>query len=127
MLQANNLLRESDSSTPFEDYSIFLYRQSAPQFNDRVKELEQKLLYPVRECKTRIRKCVAMRNVLLFSLIKILTFFADKRSKLLCSELQLLLRLHIFFNRIHTKFIIVRFLHNSFWVFEETFQWFFFG
>lgn len=49
MLQANTLLRESDSSSPFEDYSIFLYRQSAPEFNDRVKELERKLLYPVRE------------------------------------------------------------------------------
>ncbi|XP_037045702.1 F-actin-monooxygenase Mical isoform X2 [Bradysia coprophila] len=49
MLQANTLLRESDSSSPFEDYSIFLYRQSAPEFNDRVKELERKLLYPDRE------------------------------------------------------------------------------
>ncbi|KAJ6638608.1 [F-actin]-monooxygenase Mical [Pseudolycoriella hygida] len=49
MLQANTLLRESDSSSPFEDYSIFLYRQSAPEFTDRVKELERKLLYPDRE------------------------------------------------------------------------------
>lgn len=56
MLQANNLLRESDSSTPFEDYSIFLYRQSAPQFNDRVKELEQKLLYPVRDKQTNKKR-----------------------------------------------------------------------
>lgn len=49
MLQANTLLRESgDSSSAFEDYSIFLYRQSAPEFGDRVKELERKLLYPVR-------------------------------------------------------------------------------
>lgn len=47
MLQANNFLRENDSSTPFEDYSLFMYRQSAPEFNDRVKELERKLLYPV--------------------------------------------------------------------------------
>lgn len=47
MLQANNYIRETDSSTPFEDYSIFMYRQSAPEFNDRVKELERKLLYPV--------------------------------------------------------------------------------
>lgn len=47
MLQANNYLRETDSATPFDDYSLFLYRQSAPEFNDRVKELERKLLYPV--------------------------------------------------------------------------------
>ena len=50
MLQVNTFLRESDSSSPFEDYSIFLYRQSAPEFNDRVKELENKLRYPVRNC-----------------------------------------------------------------------------
>lgn len=49
MLQANILLREADENTPFEDYSIFMYRQQAPEFNDRVKELERKLLYPVSE------------------------------------------------------------------------------
>ncbi|XP_055616904.1 F-actin-monooxygenase Mical [Toxorhynchites rutilus septentrionalis] len=49
MLQANTLLRESDSSSAFEDYSLFLYRQSAPEFTDRVKELERKLLYPDRD------------------------------------------------------------------------------
>lgn len=48
MLQANNYLRESEDPAAFEDYSIFMYRQNAPEFNDRVKELEQKLLYPVR-------------------------------------------------------------------------------
>lgn len=49
MLQANTLLRESDdSSGAFEDYSLFLYRQQAPVFNDRVKEIEMKLRYPVR-------------------------------------------------------------------------------
>ncbi|XP_030375843.1 F-actin-monooxygenase Mical isoform X1 [Scaptodrosophila lebanonensis] len=51
MLQAGNLLREgaAEDGTPFEDYSIFLYRQQAPVFNDRVKELERKLLFPDRE------------------------------------------------------------------------------
>uniref|UniRef100_A0A1A9VGD2 F-actin monooxygenase n=1 Tax=Glossina austeni TaxID=7395 RepID=A0A1A9VGD2_GLOAU len=49
MLQANTLLRERDDNSPFEDYSIFLYRQQAPEFNDRVKDLERKLLYPDRE------------------------------------------------------------------------------
>lgn len=44
MLQAN-AKREKDE--PFEDYSIFLYRQTAPDFKDRVKDLEQKILYPV--------------------------------------------------------------------------------
>lgn len=55
MLQANNYLRESeDGSAAFEDYSIFMYRQNAPEFTDRVKELEQKLLYPVRtQCRFR--------------------------------------------------------------------------
>lgn len=49
MLQANNYLRDSeDGSEAFEDYSIFMYRQNAPEFTDRVKELERKLLYPVR-------------------------------------------------------------------------------
>lgn len=49
MLQANNYLRENeDSEAAFEDYSIYMYRQNAPEFNSRVKELEQKLLYPVR-------------------------------------------------------------------------------
>jgi hypothetical protein len=50
MLQVNTFLRESDSSSPFEDYSLYLYRQSAPEFNDRVKEMEMKLKYPVRHC-----------------------------------------------------------------------------
>lgn len=50
MLQANNYLRESEDSEAFEDYSIFMYRQNAPEFTDRVKELERKLLYPVRTC-----------------------------------------------------------------------------
>uniref|UniRef100_A0A182JGE5 Uncharacterized protein n=1 Tax=Anopheles atroparvus TaxID=41427 RepID=A0A182JGE5_ANOAO len=49
MQQANALLRESDSSSAFEDYSLYLYRQSAPVFNDRVRELELKLRYPDRE------------------------------------------------------------------------------
>lgn len=50
MLQAATFLREhDDTATPFEDYSIFLYRQNAADFTDRVKELEQKLLFPVRE------------------------------------------------------------------------------
>lgn len=50
MLQANTFIRESDSSSPFEDYSIFMYRQSAPEFGDRVKDLERKLMYPVSSC-----------------------------------------------------------------------------
>lgn len=49
MLQANNYWRDNeDGSEAFEDYSIFMYRQNAPEFTDRVKELERKLLYPVR-------------------------------------------------------------------------------
>ena len=49
MLQAANYMRENgENSEPFEDYSIYMYRQNAPEFSDRVKELERKLLYPVR-------------------------------------------------------------------------------
>lgn len=42
MLQAN---AKSDNSQPFEDYSIFLYRQTAPKFEDRVKDLEKQFTY----------------------------------------------------------------------------------
>lgn len=49
MLRANNYLRENgDENAPFEDYSIYMYRQNAEEFTDRVKDLEKKLLYPVR-------------------------------------------------------------------------------
>lgn len=48
MLQAN---AKREKSEPFEDYSIFLYRQTAPDFKDRVKDLEQKIIYPDREPK----------------------------------------------------------------------------
>lgn len=50
MLQAANYMREGgeENSEAFEDYSIYMYRQNAPEFSDRVKELERKLLYPVR-------------------------------------------------------------------------------
>ncbi|XP_023034623.1 F-actin-monooxygenase Mical isoform X1 [Drosophila willistoni] len=56
LLQAGKLLREgnaeggvAEDGSSFEDYSIFLYRQQAPVFNDRVKDLERKLLFPDRE------------------------------------------------------------------------------
>lgn len=52
MLQAGKLLRgenDPDENSPFEDYSIYMYRQQAPEFKDRVKELEQKLMHPVRD------------------------------------------------------------------------------
>ncbi|XP_012156072.1 F-actin-monooxygenase Mical isoform X2 [Ceratitis capitata] len=48
MLQVNTLLRETDDPTAFDDYSLFIYRQQAPEFNDRVKDLERKLLFPDR-------------------------------------------------------------------------------
>lgn len=66
MLQANSLLREPENSTPFEDYSIYMYRQSAPQFNDRVKELERKLLYPV----SKLMECGMKTNDSVFYLIE---------------------------------------------------------
>lgn len=46
MLQSNC---KPDHSEPFEDYSIYLYRQTAPNFEDRVKNLEKQFIYvPVR-------------------------------------------------------------------------------
>ncbi|KAJ8927920.1 hypothetical protein NQ314_019550 [Rhamnusium bicolor] len=45
MLQAN-----APDSEPFEDYSIFLYRQTAPKFEDRVKDLEKQFTYVPVSC-----------------------------------------------------------------------------
>jgi hypothetical protein len=39
-----------EDSAPYEDYSLFVYRQTAPAFQDRVRDLELKLFYPVRQC-----------------------------------------------------------------------------
>ncbi|PSN38132.1 hypothetical protein C0J52_08223, partial [Blattella germanica] len=36
---------------PFEDYSLFVYRQTAPAFSERVKDLEIKLFYPDQEAR----------------------------------------------------------------------------
>lgn len=46
MLETN---AKCEDSTPFEDYSLFVYRQTAPAFQDRVRDLELKLFYPVRQ------------------------------------------------------------------------------
>ncbi|XP_046997628.1 F-actin-monooxygenase Mical isoform X1 [Schistocerca americana] len=48
MLQTN---ARYENSQPFEDYSIFLYRQTAPSFEERVKDLERKLYYPDRDAR----------------------------------------------------------------------------
>ncbi|XP_076263939.1 molecule interacting with CasL isoform X1 [Rhynchophorus ferrugineus] len=53
MLQAN---AKPDKSEPFEDYSIFLYRQTAPKFEDRVKDLEKQFTYvPDYETKSGLK------------------------------------------------------------------------
>lgn len=71
MLQAGQLLRENtDENSPFEDYSLYMYRQSAPEFKDRVKELEQKLLHPVR------RNSMENEIVFLFLCVFLLTQIA---------------------------------------------------
>ncbi|XP_054289539.1 F-actin-monooxygenase Mical-like isoform X2 [Macrosteles quadrilineatus] len=49
MLSGNAKSDDDDDKTPFEDYSIFVYRQTAPDFRDRVKEIEMKILYPDKE------------------------------------------------------------------------------
>ncbi|XP_019700327.2 F-actin-monooxygenase Mical isoform X1 [Harpegnathos saltator] len=51
MLQAN---AKREKNEPFEDYAISLYRQTAPDFKERVKDLEQKILYPDRESKIHV-------------------------------------------------------------------------
>lgn len=59
MLAAGQLLRgenDIDENSPFEDYSIYMYRQNAPEFKDRVKELEQKLLHPVRTSILNVKR-----------------------------------------------------------------------
>lgn len=35
-----------------EDFSLIVYRQHAPRFKDRVKDMEQKILYPVSTMET---------------------------------------------------------------------------
>lgn len=45
MLQSN--ARDDEEKQPIEDFSLFVYRMTAPDFKDRVKELENKLLRPV--------------------------------------------------------------------------------
>lgn len=35
------------STTVDEDYGIFMYRQSAPDFKDRVKDIEKLIFHPV--------------------------------------------------------------------------------
>jgi len=44
MMEANHWSPEEGS---FNDYSLYVYRQTAPEFTNRVKELEMKLKYPV--------------------------------------------------------------------------------
>lgn len=46
MMEANHWSPEDGDG--FKDYSLYVYRQTAPEFTNRVKELEMKLLYPVR-------------------------------------------------------------------------------
>lgn len=69
MLQAN---AKRDKEEPFEDYSIFLYRQTAPDFKDRVKELEQKILYPVRFVEELDVKHVNKALLIYFFFLKII-------------------------------------------------------
>lgn len=57
MLQAN---AQFDPSGPFEDYSIFLYRQNAPNFEDRVKDLEKKFTYVPVRIMIQCEKCVKL-------------------------------------------------------------------
>jgi hypothetical protein len=46
MLEAN---ARTEDSAPFEDYSLFVYRQTAPSFQDLCRDFELKLFYPLGE------------------------------------------------------------------------------
>ncbi|XP_063236489.1 F-actin-monooxygenase Mical isoform X2 [Bacillus rossius redtenbacheri] len=54
-LKSMQMLQTNDrrDPAPFEDYSLFVYRQTAPAFEDRVRDMEQKILYPDREARLR--------------------------------------------------------------------------
>nr|XP_022904778.1 F-actin-monooxygenase Mical [Onthophagus taurus] len=58
MLQSNC---KPDHSEPFEDYSIYLYRQTAPNFEDRVKNLEKQFVY-VPDRENRLPSSLAKRE-----------------------------------------------------------------
>lgn len=63
MLQANAI----HDPQPFEDYSIFLYRQTAPKFEDRVKDLEKQFTYvPVRLVFSVILIIICVYALLIF-------------------------------------------------------------
>ncbi|CAB0017441.1 unnamed protein product, partial [Nesidiocoris tenuis] len=60
MLQSN--ARDDEEKQPIEDFSLFVYRMTAPDFKDRVKELENKLLRPVsRDVTVRVRATASQR------------------------------------------------------------------
>lgn len=85
LLQAGKLLREgglgeggvAEDGTPFEDYSIFLYRQQAPVFNDRVKDLERKLLFPVSDGRTLSSPAPARGPPVIFVVVLVLVLPKD--------------------------------------------------
>lgn len=47
MLEENQ--NHEPDSIPFEDISMFLYRETAPEFKERVRDLEKKLLHSVSD------------------------------------------------------------------------------
>jgi len=55
MQTAGNFYDEDQKEEKLEDISLKIYREHAPRFKDRVKEMETKILYPV---STEIPKCV---------------------------------------------------------------------
>lgn len=57
-MQMLHMNAKPDSTEPFEDYSLFVYRQTAPHFQDRVKNLEKQFIYvPVRCLRVFICWC----------------------------------------------------------------------
>jgi hypothetical protein len=48
-MQVLETYAKREDSAPFEDYSLFVYRQTAPSCQDHCRDLELKLFYPVRQ------------------------------------------------------------------------------
>lgn len=82
MLQTNALQTQQENNEPFEDYSLFVYRMTAPDFKERVKQLENKLLYPVREMNNIVHvvflKCSTCFKTTLIVLLFSLNNFAKQ-------------------------------------------------
>jgi hypothetical protein len=52
MQTEGNFYDDDAKEEKLEDFSLIVYRQHAPRFKDRVKDMEQKILHPVSANRT---------------------------------------------------------------------------